>query len=413
MAVLILCSAFFSGSEAALFSLHLRERRQVARGGIGGRIATQLLENPERLLSAILFWNLLINMIYFAIAAILGGRLEANPEHGSSPAIVFTISSLLTIIFFSEMLPKSVAVAAPVRLSILLSPPLSLAVRIVSPILPLAKAANLAVSRLLWPTFEPEPAIELADIERAIELGTDDAVLLQRERMALQGVVEMAEIRVGEIMWPRSRLMLSPIPVDRTVLAGGTPLGGYLMLTDDDGRNISAAIGIRMLRPSLMDDLDAAAEPVIYVPWAARVSQVLDQINQEDVSVAVVVNEFGESIGAVSIEDILQRVLAPRQGDEDALRPEAIQILGEQHYRVLGSLSLRVLAKRLDVELPEESVATVAGYIQRHNERLPRVGDTAPFHQFELIVSDQTTEETWIDVRLAGSDHANLPQESG
>ena len=77
MSVLILLSALFSGSEAALFSLSTRDKKLLRRGGIGGKIATRLLEHPEPLLSAILFWNLLINMTYFALAAILGSRLEA------------------------------------------------------------------------------------------------------------------------------------------------------------------------------------------------------------------------------------------------------------------------------------------------------------------------------------------------
>ncbi len=109
----------FSGSEAALFSLNRRSRKSLDRAGVGGRIASRLLQDPERLLSAILFWNLLINMTYFAIAAIVGGKLESNPAAGRSTAVTFTVLSLLTIIFFSEMLPKSLAVLAPMRLSVM------------------------------------------------------------------------------------------------------------------------------------------------------------------------------------------------------------------------------------------------------------------------------------------------------
>ena len=75
MGVLVVLSALFSGSEAALFSLNHRGRKSLARGGAGARIAAELLRHPEQLLSAILFWNLLINMTYFAIAAIVGSRL--------------------------------------------------------------------------------------------------------------------------------------------------------------------------------------------------------------------------------------------------------------------------------------------------------------------------------------------------
>ena len=400
MGVLIVLSAFFSGSEAALFSLQLRGRRRLARAGAGGGRAAKLLEDPERLLSAILFWNLLINMTYFAIAAIVGARLRADQEVGPSTAIVFTVGSLLTIIFFSEMLPKSVSVISPVRLSVLVGAPLAVAVRIVGPVLPLVKMANLAASRLLWPSFQPEPEIDLADIERAVELGTDDAVLLQRERLAMTGIVGMAETRVSELMRPRAQLWLCPAPVTRSVFAEGMPPGGYVMVTDADAKQIRAAIGVRMLRPSQMDDLDSASEPVIFVPWSAVLSQVWDQLNDEDCSVAVVVNEFGEAIGALSIDDILRRILAPRRGrDEESGGPASIQQVGEERFRVSGWASLRTLAKRLAVELPEENIATVSGYIQRSNERLPREGDRAVLGKFELTVVEQKDDATWIDVQ--------------
>ena len=279
MAILVLLSSFFSGSEAALFSLSTRDKKRLAQGGLGGRVATELLQHPEPLLSAILFWNLLINMLYFALAAILGSRLEATS--GQSAAIGLTVISLLAIIFFSEMLPKSFAVLVPVRLSTLLAPPLAMAVRMVRPALPLVTRTNSAMGRLLWPSFRAESEINLADIERAIELGTDDAALLQRERSSLRSLVQTAETRVGEWMCPRSQLRLCREPIARSQVVEQGLRNGYLMVTDPESEMIVKAIGLRMLRPSQWDDLAQAAEPVIYVPWSALVSQVLDRLHHE------------------------------------------------------------------------------------------------------------------------------------
>lgn len=397
MTALILCSAFFSGSEAALFSLKPRGRKSLGRAGAGGQIASQLLEKPERLLSAILFWNLLINMTYFAIAAIVGGKLESHPDAGRSIAVAFTVLSLLLIIFFSEMLPKSVAVLAPMRLSAILGPPLSITVRFVSPMLPLVTSTNLAVCRLIWPNFKPEPEIDLSDIERAIELGTDDAALLQRERIALRGLVEMAETRVSELMRPRNKLWITPGPPDRSVLVDRLPKIGYLLVTGKDGA-VGQAINARMLRPSQLDDLASAAEPVIHAPWSALVSQVLDQLNEEDRSVAIVVDEFGEMLGALSIDDILRNVLAPSDGDS-SLGTSNIQQISDVQYRVAGTVSVRALAKRLGIDVVGEGVTTVAGLIQRHNGRLPRSGDSAPMDRFVLTVTDELDDDSyWISV---------------
>ncbi len=138
---------------------------------------------------------------------------------------------------------------------------------------------------------------------------------------------------------------------------------------------------------------------MIYVPWSALVSQVLDELNDEDRSVAVVVDEFGEMLGALSIDDILRRILAPT--DDDTMLGElAIQNMGDDHYRVAGTVSVRSLAKRLGIEVAGEGIITVAGLIQRHNERLPRSGDSAPMDRFTLTVMDTQGENLlWINVQ--------------
>jgi CBS domain containing-hemolysin-like protein len=332
-----------------------------------------------------------------AIAAIVGSRLENDISLGRAVAVAFTVVSLLAIIFFSEMLPKSVAVLTPVRIAVMLGPPLSLAVRMVSPVLPLVTAVNLAASRLIWPSFKPEQEIDLADIERAINLGTDDAVLLQRERMALQGLVEIAETRVGELMRPRNKLWMCPAPVDPDVVLNSMPSSGYLMVTDSTGEIITHSVSVRMMGPRQLDDMEACCEPVIYVPWSSRVSQVLDRLNEEHRSVAVVVNEFGELLGAVSIDAVMRSILAPRH-EEDPFGEVMIQEIAENHYRVSGLVSVRALAKRLGVSVAEEGINTVAGYIQRNNERLPRMGDTARLGDYRLTVLEAEDDGIWIDI---------------
>lgn len=409
MAVLILLSALFSGSEAALFSLTPRQRRQLPRSGVGGRIADRLLDDSERLLSAILFWNLLINMTYFAIASIVASRLEASQDGGGSLAIVFTAVSLLTIIFFSEMLPKSLAVLSPVRASIMIAPPLSLAVQFVSPLLPLIKTSNLLASRLLWPSFEPENEIDLADIERAVELGTHDAALLQRERLTLRSMVEIAEMRASELMLPRSKLQLVQSPIDAVVLFAKSPPGGYAIITDSEGERMIGSLGVRMLRPSQMDDIADLVEPVIYVPWSATVARVLDQLKENDISVAIVVDEYGDGMGALSTDRIFRRMLAPQHDPfEETANSIAIEQMKPGRYQVAGNVSLRQLAKRLGLDVPEGSVATVAGFIQRHNERLPRLGDQATLENFELTVIEECEGDLRIEVmRQRGSDDSD------
>lgn len=393
MVLLIFASGLFSGSEAALFSMRERDRKQIRRAGTAGRLVERLLQQPDRLLAAILFWNLLINMIYFALVAIVSKNVTQSG--------LFTFLSLVTIIFFSEMLPKSVAVMTPVRIALSVGVPISLATAIVGPVLPLVRWANEAAARLLWPSFQAEPEIDLADIERAIDLGTDDAILIRRERAALQSLVAMSETRADEMMRPRSKLSVVTSPLSATLLDSGSPAGGYLMIadgTDETGETWIGSIAVRLLRPQQFDDLNSAIDPVLFVPWSARVSQVYDDLDTQDLNVAVVVNEFGEVVGAISIDDILRAVLANRDQRDSA--EDQIKRVGSNHYRMPGSTSLRSLVKQLNVELPEERVATVSGYLQRNNERVPRVGDIAPLPPYELVVIEEDEDDIWIEAWL-------------
>lgn len=390
MMMLIVASGVFSGSEAALFSIRDRDRRRLIHGGGAGRVVAYLLETPDRLLAAILFWNLMINMTYFALVAIVAGEM-------SQPG-VFTFAALVTIIFLSEMLPKSVAVMAPLRIGLAVGVPISAAVTLVSPILPIVRWANDAVARLLWPSFQAEPAIDLADIERAIDLGTGDAILIRRERAALQALVAMAEMRADEMMRPRSRLHVLTPPLDGSSLSGGSPPGGYIMVADPrdaTGETWMGTIAVRMLRPQQFSDLASATDPIMFTPWSSRVSHVYDSLRKQELSVAVVVNEFGEILGALSIDDILRGVLANR-GQRDAAE-EQIKRVGVDHYRMPGMTSLRALARLLSIDVPAERAATVSGYVQRHNERVPRVGDVAPLSPFELVVTNEDDDDIWIE----------------
>ncbi|MGC6442983.1 MAG: CNNM domain-containing protein [Rubripirellula sp.] len=392
MAILMLFSAIFSGSEAALFSLDQTSRKKLRSLGSSGKQADRLLEQPDLLLSAILFWNLLINMTYFAIAAIVGDRLGSELEHGASVTMLFTLGSLLAIIFFSEMLPKSFAVISPVLIAASMGAPLMIAFQLVRPILPLVTASNRLASRIIWPTFEPEDEISLDDIERAIELGTDDAALRRRERAALRGLVEIAETRVAELMQPRSRLWMTSDLSELELETVGRC--SHLMVTNLDGDMIRAAISIRTLRPSQFDQLEDNLESVIYVPWSAFVSQVLDEMQSAECSVAVVVNEFGELAGALTKNEILRFIMTTRS-DEDADVAWAIQELSDSVFRAPGSVSVRSLARRLGVEAGEEGVTTLMGLVQRQNGRFPRVGDRATLGDYGLSVQSET-EDGWL-----------------
>jgi len=398
MVVLMGCSAFFSCSEAALFYLRRQERRQLRSGNTAQRIAVALLDDPDRLLSAVLFWNLVINITYFAITAIMGIRLQQAGLHTEAGLVAAV--SLLALIFFGEMLPKSAAVLQARLVATSVSIPLAASVRALDPLMPVLRFANLLSRRLFFPTFHAEKTLELTDLERAIELSTSDVTLLEQERDVLHNIVSLSDIRVDELMRPRMQFVSFRPPVSRSDLEGRMTPSGYVLVTEPDNEEVAAAIPLKYLSEVPEHYLEHFAEEVIYVPWSTTVAATLEEMRRLDREVAAVVNEFGETVGIVTYDDILNTTFGYRPSRSARLWQQApIAEVGPNTWEVTGMASLRRLSRHFGMKLPATKSVTVTGVLQEVLQRVPVRGDTCDWGPFRLEVLD-SPERGPLTVRL-------------
>jgi len=383
MAVLIGCSAFFSASEAALFSLRPADLHALSHGSRSQRLAASLLDDPERVLSAVLFWNLVVNIAYFAIASIV----ERHLPPGSSLHWPLRIGSLLVIIFFSEMLPKTVAVLITRNLSAFVSLPLSFMIRVIDPIMPMLRFVMLASRRLIWPGFEPEEGLVTADLERAIKLSTSDAKLLDQERTILENIVALSELRADETMRPNTQLKVFRPPVRLEDLQGTKTRSGYLFLTEPDSENIGEAVRLESLWSLHPDHLEAAAEPVVFVPWCATLADVAGLLFGKDREVAAVVSERGETIGAITTDDLMDVLFSQSPSRSmRLLNREPIQQVADDVWEAVSLTNLRGLGEYFELDLPSSQNNTVGGVMQESLQRIPEVGDRCEWGPFEFEV---------------------------
>jgi CBS domain containing-hemolysin-like protein len=253
--------------------------------------------------------------------------------------------------------------------------------------MPTLRTVTLLSRRLLWPGFSPEPYLEVSDLERAIEISKTDVSLGERERQVLHNIVSLCDIRVDEWMRPRMQFLAFCPPVTFADLEGQLTPSGYLLVTDRGGDEVSGAIGLKQMSPVGEDRLERYAEPVIYVPWCTTVANVLDQMVSHDREVAAVVNELGETVGILTFDELLGAILTTREG---GLRPsgrEAIRSVSDGVWEVTGTISLRRLARRLNVASPSCRSVTVLGVLQELLQRLPQTGDSCrlgPLH-FDVV----------------------------
>ena len=386
MCLLIVCSGFFSASETAFFFLSREQLRQFSTRSGRHRMVASLMANPDRLLSAILFWNLLINLSYFTVGIVVVHRLTDEGFH--KIAGLAGVSNLLGMIILGEVIPKSVAVVTRTSLAPLVSWPIAASIAVLDPVLPFLGRTARILRRTFWPHIKPEPALRASDLEKAVDTSAAlSEEILHIEQQVLHNILDLNEIAVEEIMRPRNHCVTVlphetfrelDIPVDRI---------DYLLVRGKSDEDIDGAVSLATISKPGTKIFSELAEPVIIVPWCASLAYVLGQLQSQFCGVAIVVHEHGETVGIVTYEDLLETMLSESPSRTRRMfRREPVIEIGVNRFHAEGLVTLRFLAKKLRVALTErnEPQFTLSGLFHEELERMPETGDSVSWHGWKL-----------------------------
>lgn len=391
MLILMVFSAFFSSSEAAFFSLKQSDKRALEQGGSLAKLVLRLSANTEQLLNSVLLGNLIVNLLTFTLSTILMFKLQ-KAGHAHYVGIL-ALTTLLGVILFCEVLPKSLGVIAPRLFATLWAFPVMLVVRILQPVLPILKKTNILSRRLFYPNFVPESYLRVGDLERAVEMSKEDATLLRREQRVLQNIVSLSDIRAEELMRPRTmiRFFKPTVTFDEILdsLHGKLPRSGYCILTESNSDEIASVLSFTRLTPNAMDHWKDHFEPMIFVPWSASVAEVFQRLQDDHNNIAAVVNEYGETIGILTMDDIIETIFTREQGRSRRLLDcMELKKVGPKLWQVNELTSLRRLHRKFGLDSNGFSSLTVGGLLREILERFPRKGDVCQCDGFEFRVVD-------------------------
>src|SRR6202451_1815841 len=309
MLALMGLSAFLSASETALFFLSPDEIRAFRVGRPRERAAAALLSDPDRVLTAILFWNLVVNLLYFAVSIVVSQRLLS--AHLRAAAGAFGLVALLALLFGGEVVPKVVAALWRRSLAPWVALPVVALVRVLDPAWPLFRFLTRIARRTFLPHIHQEPVLSTEDLEDAVNVSDLSAETIRQEKQILHNILDLSEIRVEEMMRPRGTYPAFRPPIRMSDLAGKLPLGDYIAVLQPGTDDVEAAIALSSFSILPADRLEEAALEVVHVPWCATLSSVLTALREHVADVASVVNEYGATIGIVTYDDLLDAVLIP------------------------------------------------------------------------------------------------------
>ena len=384
--VLLAGSATVSASETALFGLSRQTVFEFSHSKkrMHHRVMV-LLREPRQLLLTLLMTNTAVNVAIFSISFFLFRSLT-----GMSPTLT-AVASLLApaaVILLGEMLPKATALIRARQMA-------PMAASLIGPL-----HAVLAPIRWILGTFVVEPTIRLLSPQTAVHdiVTTDELKLLvdhsaqegeitSNENEMLHSVITFTDVSVREIMTPR---------VDIRSIRDSTSNPNVLAIVKAEkrrrlpiiGRDLDDIRGVLYGRDILLSpDVPMAKlmKPAHFVPEQVNLVQLLQNFRNNNIHMAIVVDEFGGTSGLVTMDDILAYVVGILP-DSDRTRPVLSEQIDDNTYRVSGNLSARAWADRFGVETFDRSVDTVAGIILARLGRLPKTGDTVHIRNLTLTV---------------------------
>jgi CBS domain containing-hemolysin-like protein len=398
VAVLFLVgSAFCSGTETALTALgDVRARQLRDSAGRRGRLLALWLEHPERVLSALLIGNTLVNIGAGALAASIGAAVaERAGWSGATGVAAATAAATVAVLFLGEIVPKTLAKRDPVRASLLVMP----AARAVSLLLwPLSSAVTRLTSGLValfGGRPAASPAVTSEEIEYLIEVGTKEGVLDEVKEELLNSVLEFADRVAKEVMVPRTRVVAIDRDAPPDELVRVVTENPYSRMPVYAG-SIDEVIGVLIVREiigSVRDgrpvQLARHLKPAFFVPEQMKISRLLKEMQRRRTHLAVVVDEFGGTSGIVTLEDVIEEIVGEIQ-DEADVETAPVKAIAPGVWLVDAAVPLHHLEAALnepapdappdrprpaEVAFPEQGdYETLGGFVIATAGRVPPVG---------------------------------------
>jgi Mg2+/Co2+ transporter CorB len=390
---LVLISAFFSGSETALTASSRARMHELERRGDRRAATVNLLrETPERLIGSILLGNNLVNILASALATTAFVQLFGDPG-----VIYATLVMTAIVLIFGEVLPKTYAITHPDRVALAVGSVLRVLVTVFAPVvMGVEYIVKLALRALGVDTSKTENVLSARDeLRGVIALQHKEGAVVKQHRDMLGGILDLKELELSDLMVHRTKmhtidgsLPLNEI-IEEVLKSGHTRIPVWT----GDPDNIIGVLHAKDLFAALHAsggdaskvDIEAITTPPWFVPDTTPVDDQLNAFLRRKSHFAIVVDEYGEVMGLVTLEDILEEIVG-EISDEHDVAATGVRREATGSYVVDGTVPIRDLNRLYDWSLPDEEATTIAGLVIHEAQMIPEVGQEFTFHGFRFEV---------------------------
>jgi len=390
---MVVVSAYFSGSETGMMTLNRYRLRHLAKqGNRAARRVEKLLRKPDRLISLVLIGNNLVNILASAIATIVGMRL-----YGNAGVAIATGVLTFVVLVFAEVLPKTFAALYPEKVafpsSVLLGP-----LQIVMlPLVWLLNSVTRILMRMVGIKVDNVVSAALSKDELRTIVNESRSQISRRHQDMLLSVLDLEKVSVNDIMVPRNEIVGIDINDDWKAIVRQlthSPHGRIVLYRD----SLDDAISMLRVREAyrLMTEkqeftkemLLRASDEIYYVPEGTPLSTQLVKFQRNKKKVGLVVDEYGDIQGLVTVEDILEEIVGDFTTSMSPTLAEEVMPQNDGSVIIEGGANIREINKAFNWRLPEEEARTVNGMLLEALEEIPANGTRVRIGQYDIDILD-------------------------
>ena len=375
--ILLLLSAFFSSAETAFTTANkIRMRSLADEGNKRAKTVLKITDNSGKMLSAILIGNNIVNLSASSIATSIAYKLG-----GSMVALATGIITIL-ILLFGEITPKTMATIHADKMSMFYAPVINVFMKIMTPVIFVINGLSTIILFILRvdPNAKNKTMTE-NELRTIVDVSHEDGVIESDEKEMIYNVFDLGDAKAKDVMVPRVQVTFADVNSTYKELIEIFRKDKYTRLPvfEETTDNVIGTINMKDLL--LFDSKkefhvrDILREAYFTYEYK-NISELLVEMRQASFNIAVVLDEYGETAGLITLEDILEEIVGEIHDEYDENEEDFVKEVGEREYIVEGSTNLDDLNDRLELDLSSEDYDSVGGFIIEHLDRLPEVGDS-------------------------------------
>ena len=385
--ILLLLSGMFSSSETALTTCNkIRMKTLADEGNKGAALVLKVTENSGKMLSAILIGNNVVNTAAASLTATI-----AYSFGGSAVALASGIITIL-ILLFGEITPKTMATIHAEKMALFYAPIINLLMKVMTPVIFVINGLSTGVLFLL--RIDPSKtrnAMTETELRTIVNVSHQDGVIESDEKEMIYNVFDLGDARAKDVMVPKVNVTFADAESTYEELVELFEEDRFTRLPvyEENKDNVVGTINMKDLL--LVKDeenfhiRDIMREPYFTYEYKST-SELLVEMRKASCNIAIVLDEYGETSGIITLEDILEEIVGEIHDEYDENEEESIRALNEREYLAEGSTSLMDINDTLDLNLESENYDSIGGLIIEKLDRMPRLGDSVTVDGIRMVV---------------------------